>query len=227
MNRILSRLLFSIPQRLQVSRNSAFIRVFNFVFFNKVEGDFVEFGVGSGTTLKIAIANARARKLSQMTFFGIDTFQGFPETHGPEKAFETYSSIVGSRSFSRKEILSTLKIRDNRDLQLIRCNMESDDLSSLTERMQELKISVVHLDMDFYMPTLNALNMIFNTLSVGSVLMFDNFFFFAANDEMGERRAFREFQLLHPEVVISNYFNYGWHGMAFVVSKIPDAPATI
>jgi O-methyltransferase len=224
--RLLFRLLFSIPQRLQFSRNSAFIRVFNFVYFNKIEGNFIEFGVGSGTTLKLAIANARARKMTRMVFFGIDTFQGFPETQGPEIAFETYSSIVGSRSFTRKEILKTLRIRDDRDLHLVKCNMESDDLSSLTVKMQELKISIVHLDMDFYMPTLNALNMIFTSLSVGSVLMFDNYFFFAANDDMGERRAFREFQLLHPEVVISNYFNYGWHGMAFVVSKVPGASVT-
>jgi hypothetical protein len=208
-----------------MSRNSAFIRVFNFTYFNKVEGDFIEFGVGSGTTLKIAIANAKARKLNHMTFFGVDTFQGFPQTHGPEKAFYTYSSIVGSRSFSRKEIQKTLKIRDNRNLQLHKFNMESDDLSSLSEKMRELKISIAHLDMDFYMPTLNALNLISDSLSVGSILMFDNYFFFAANDEMGERKAFREYQLLHPEMVISDYFSYGWHGMAFVVTKSSDSLA--
>ena len=49
-----SKLLYSIPLRFQFYRRLAFTRVFNFVQFNKINGDYIEFGVASGNTLKIA-----------------------------------------------------------------------------------------------------------------------------------------------------------------------------
>ena len=71
--------------RFQFYRRLAFNRVFNFVYFNKINGDYVEFGVSSGNTLKIAMVNAKIRGLTNMTFYGVDTFLGFPETDGPER----------------------------------------------------------------------------------------------------------------------------------------------
>ena len=37
---------------------------------------------------------------------------------------------------------------------------------------------------------------------------------------MGERRALSHFQQSNANLFISEYFNYGWHGKAFIVSRI-------
>ena len=220
MVRLMSRFEFTVPLRLQIERRKAFSRVFNFICFNKVEGVFIEFGVASGMTLKFALASAKARNLDQMMFYGVDTFLGFPETSGPEVSFKTYSSIVGSRSYSRKTVKKVLRGQNGLNLKLIAANMETDNPKEIKEVLGIEKIAVAHLDMDYYSPTLNALNVIADRLAIGTILMFDNFFFFAANDAMGERKALIEFKELHPDIVISDFFTYGWHGKAFVVSAI-------
>ncbi len=215
---ILAKLTFALPLRLQVARRMAFAKAFNFIYFNKIEGVYMVFGVASGMTLKLALANARVRQLTEMSFYGVDTFEGFPETIGPENEFKSYPSIVGSRNFSKSTIQKVLGIGSISNVKLIKLNMEMDDLHEIQEIADTSIISIAHLDMDYYAPTLNALNAISSGLMVGSILLFDNFFFFAADDAMGERRALREFQQLNPDIKVSEYFNYGWHGKAFIVS---------
>ena len=220
MSLITTRLQFAFPLRLQIERRIAYSRAFNFIYFNKVEGIFIEFGVASGMTLNFALLNAKVRKMDQMLFYGVDTFLGFPQTDGPEVNFKSYQSIVGSRSFSKKIVNKVLNKKSLKNLKLIKMNMETDDLKSILGVMANKRVAIAHLDMDYYLPTLNALKVVASSLSTGSVLMFDNFFFFAANDDMGERRALIEFKQSHPEIVVSDFFTYGWHGKAFVVSSI-------
>ena len=111
MSLITTRLQFAFPLRLQIERRRAFSRAFNFIYFNKVEGIFIEFGVASGMTLNFALLNAKVRKMDQMLFYGVDTFLGFPQTDGPEVNFKSYQSIVGSRSFSKKIVKKDKKGR--------------------------------------------------------------------------------------------------------------------
>ena len=220
MSQFVTRILFSAPLRLQYERRKAFTRVFNFIYFNKVDGAYIEFGVASGLTFKLALLNAKVRNMNQMTFIGVDTFLGFPETNGPEIEFKSYGSIVGSRSFSISAIRNRLKGSIANDINLIKINMETDNLNDLKQVVRATNIAIAHLDMDYYSPTINALSIICGSLSVGSILMFDNYFFFAANDSMGERRALSEFRASNPKILISDYFTYGWHGKAFIVTSI-------
>jgi hypothetical protein len=212
-----SKLLYSIPLRFQFYRRLAFTRVFNFVQFNKINGDYVEFGVASGNTLKIAMVNAKIRGLTNMSFYGVDTFEGFPETNGPERDFITYSNIVGSRKFSRKFIQKKLR-KFSMKLFLIKVNMEGEEKFESLKILSNSKIAIAHLDMDYYLPTLAALEAIKTNLSKGSVMLFDNYFFFSANSEMGEQRALNDFLAVHTEFKVKDYFTYSWHGKAFIVS---------
>ena len=212
-----SKLIYSIPLRFQFYRRLAFTRVFNFVYFNKISGDYVEFGVASGNTLKIAMVNAKIRGLTNMTFYGVDTFEGFPETNGPEREFITYSSIVGSRKFSREFIQKKLK-KFSMKLFLIKVNMEGEEKLESLKILSNSKIAIAHFDMDYYLPTLAALETIKTNLSQGSVILFDNYFFFSANLEMGEQRALNDFLAMYAEFKVKDFFTYSWHGKAFIVS---------
>jgi len=220
MSHLVTKILFALPLRWQLERRKAFARAFNFTYFNRIEGAYIEFGVASGMTLNLALSNAKVRSMNEMAFIGVDTFLGFPETNGPEIDFRTYGSIVGSRSFSKSTIGSSLKGSKENNVQLIKLNMETEDLTDLKRVVELTKIAIAHLDMDYYSPTINALNVIRGSLTIGSILMFDNYFFFAANDSMGERKALSEFKDSNPHLVISDYFSYGWHGKAFIVTSI-------
>ena len=220
MNYFLAKVLFGLPLRFQLSRNRAFAKAFNFVYFNKVDGDYLEFGVARGSTMKMALSNAKVRRMTEMNFYGVDTFEGFPETVGPETGFRTYRNIVGSRAFSINTLERKLGFKGIDKLKFLKLNMETGDLASLNGSLDLANLAIIHLDMDYYLPTYNALMEVRNGLKVGSVLMFDNFFFFSGNDLMGERRALSHFQQSNTNLSISEYFSYGWHGKAFIVSHI-------
>lgn len=220
MNYFVAKVLFGVPLRFQLSRNRAFAKAFNFVYFNKVDGDYLEFGVARGSTMKMALSNAKVRRMTDMNFYGVDTFEGFPETGGPETSFRTYRNIVGSRAFSINTLERKLGFKGIDKLKFLKLNMETGDLASLNGSLDLAKLAIIHLDMDYYLPTYNALMEVRNGLKVGSILMFDNFFFFSGSDLMGERRALSHFQQSNANLFISEYFNYGWHGKAFIVSRI-------
>ena len=220
MNYFVAKVLFGVPLRFQLSRNRAFAKSFNFVYFNKVDGDYLEFGVARGSTMKMALGNAKVRRMTGMNFYGVDTFEGFPETGGPETSFRTYRNIVGSRAFSVNTLERKLGFKGIDKLKFLKLNMETGDLASLNGSLDLTNLAIIHLDMDFYLPTYNALMEVRNGLKVGSILMFDNFFFFSGSDLMGERRALSHFQQSNANLSISDYFNYGWHGKAFIVSHI-------
>lgn len=219
MNYFVAKVLFGIPLRFQLSRNKAFARVFNFVYFNKIDGDYLEFGVARGSTMKMALNNARVRRISGMNFYGVDTFEGFPETIGPETSFRTYRNIVGSRVFSIDTLEEKLGFKGIENLKFLKLNMENGDLQKLHEFANLSNLAVIHLDMDYYLPTYTALMEIHKGFKIGTILMFDNFFFFSGSDLMGERKALSDFRKRHINLTISEYFNYGWHGKAFIVSN--------
>lgn len=223
MKYFITKVLFGVPLRLQLSRNRAFAKVFNFVYFNKIEGDYLEFGVAKGSTMRMALNNAKVRRIVSMNFYGVDTFEGFPETSGPETGFRTYKSIVGSRVFSINTLEKKLGFKGIERLRFLKLNMENGELSEFHNLIGLKNFAIIHLDMDYYLPTLHALLEIQEGLKIGSILMFDNFFFFSGSDLMGERKALADFQKGHPNFIISEYFSYGWHGKAFIISNIlPD-----
>lgn len=220
MRYLIAKILFGIPLRFQLSRQRAFAKAFNFTYFNKIDGDYLEFGVARGSTMKMAINSSRVRGIDGMKFYGVDTFEGFPETIGPETNFKTYRNIVGSRVFTINTLEKKLGFRSVRDLRFLKLNMENGDLSTLRDFADLSNLAIVHLDMDYFVPTYNALMEIRDGLKIGSILMFDNFFFFSGSDLMGERKALSNFQSSNPNLIISEYFSYGWHGKAFIVSNI-------
>lgn len=222
MQMFFQRVMFSLPLRYQFERKFAFARAFNFIYFNKIVGNYVEFGVASGMTMKFAIRNAAVRKLNQMKFIGIDTFEGFPETAGPETAFKTYGSITGSRAFSIAHLTKLLNPRNKYNLSLVKTNMEDNlGVENIDINIGE-KIALLHLDMDYYLPTLRALELVVQNLQVGTIILSDNYNFFGANDTMGERRALLEFRNSSKSIIFSDLFDYGWHGKAFVISNIQN-----
>jgi hypothetical protein len=212
----INRAMYSIPLRFQFYRKLAFARAFNFVQFNKINGDYIEFGVASGNTLKMAMVNAKIRGLNEMTFYGVDTFEGFPETEGPERNFISYTTIVGSRKFSKEYIQKKLG-NFKQNLILVKVNMEGQEKLKLSEIVYNTKFAIAHFDMDFHLPTLAALEIVRNNLCKGSILLFDNYFFFSANLKMGEQKALNDFLIKFNEFKIIEYFTYSWHGKAFIV----------
>ena len=81
------------------------------------------------------------------------------------------------------------------------------------------KCSLIHIDCDIYTSTRYVLEKLAekNLYQDGCVVMFDDWNCNRVNPNMGERRALREFLQANPRWTCSQWFSYGWNGMAFIL----------
>jgi hypothetical protein len=200
-----------------LNRKLAFSKAIDFLKNNGINGWYIEFGVGIGTTFKIFFEASRVKKYNHLGAIGYDSFEGFPETEGLERNHPLNRIKFGSRSYSLESVVKyRLKKIEKTKYSLYPVNIETDDIKIKSHIPENQKISLLHFDLDYSTPTLKALNQFHNKWQI-------NYFFFSGYDKLGERLALNTFTDLHPEIKISTFFQYGWHGQAFIVSDILKA----
>ncbi|MCQ4120460.1 class I SAM-dependent methyltransferase [Rhodococcus tibetensis] len=138
----------------------------------ELAGMALEFGVASGTTLRIIVEQL---KDAQHEVFGFDVFSGLPQTWrtgfpAGEFAQEKMPQVPGA--------------------QLIPGLFE-DTLTDFLDKHPE-PVAFVHLDADLYSSTKTVLDRIGSRLVAGTVIVFDEFFNYPGWQEH-EYRAWKEF----------------------------------
>lgn len=139
---------------------------------NTEEGLWLEFGVGTGTTLRL-LSQARAPR----PVYGFDWFQGLPEDWVPD-----YGMVKGSFAMPQPEGLP-----ENAKLVLGLFEDTVEDFLAAHPGPVEL----AHIDCDIYSSTVTVLNALTDRLSAGSVLVFDELFYYPQR-ENHEVKAFYE-----------------------------------
>lgn len=134
------------------------------------EGLYLEFGVASGSTLSIIVANAPAGAV-----YGFDSFEGLPEDWRPGFA-------VGA--------FATEKVPDVPGADLV-VGWFDDTLPGFLEKHDE-PVAFLHLDADLYSSTRTVLTALAPRLAEGTVILFDEYFNFPGWEEH-EHRAWTEF----------------------------------
>ena len=79
-------------------------------------------------------------------------------------------------------------------------------------------LSAVWIDCDLYESTVPVLQFISQYLTVGSVILFDDWRCYRNLPDFGEQRACREWLVANPQISLRELFSFGWHGLAFTVS---------
>lgn len=125
-----------------------------------VRGMALEFGVASGTTLEI-IAQELKERTGITVVAGFDVFSGLPEawrTGFPKGLFEQEAIPVVAGA----EIVPGLF---------------DESLPGFLKRHRE-KLAFLHLDADLYSSTVTVLDLVADRLTVGTVIVFDEYFNF-------------------------------------------------
>jgi hypothetical protein len=182
-------------------------------------GDYYEFGLYRGYSFWYAQRAAGALGLNQMQFFGFDSFRGLPAPEGPDS--ETMEFRQGDYACGRTQV-ETYLTRYGVDwsrTHLIEGYFDASLQPELKQSLGMRSAAVVLVDCDLYSSTVSVLEFIRGLLRDGSILLFDDWNCFDKSDELGERRAFREFLERHPSWRAEPYISFGWHGQAFVLRK--------
>lgn len=161
-----------------------------FELIKDIPGDIVECGVFKGCSL---IRFATFRDLmglsSEKKIYGFDIFGDFPQTsYEPDKKLrQHFIDVAGSQGLTIDQLYLALENKNISNVELIK----GDILNTVPEfkiNNGDVKISLLHIDTDIYEPAITILDTLFDLLSIGGVLVLDNYNVFP-----GETQAVNEF----------------------------------
>jgi hypothetical protein len=148
---------------------------------SKIKGDVLEFGVFKGASLirfltfRDLTENSRKRKI-----YGFDIFGKFPNPKKMSKNFKA-DKIFAKRhdqniglGIKQKILKRYLKQKKFNNFELIKGNVV-DTLSPFIKKNKNIKISLLHLDLDTYEPTKFVLETLFNKLSKNAIILLDDY----------------------------------------------------
>mgnify|MGYP001792819079 CR=1 FL=1 len=88
--------------------------------------------------------------------------------------------------------------------------------------IQLQKLACVWIDCDFYESTVPILDFITPYLSVGSVILFDDWRCYRNLANFGEQLACKEWLENNPALKLNEFISFGFHGMSFTVAALPE-----
>jgi hypothetical protein len=213
-----------------------------FVAAEKVEGDYLEFGVFRGDgfarsfhALRAAFeerirpareapgdAEAEERRAiwDRMRFFAFDSFQGLPELEGIDQVsqdfrkgqyaagVETFRGNIAAQGVPLDRVTCVPGWYEDT------CNPET------LARHRIEKAAIVYVDCDLYHSTRSVLSCLAPVLQDGTVIVFDDWFCYRGNPDLGEQRAFNEWRATLPDFRMTEYHREGYARNSFIASRI-------
>ena len=161
-----------------------------------VPGEIVECGVFKGASLmrwikfRELLSNSSAKKI-----IGFDTFGKFPKalSKSDELLRKDFVGKAGDKSISKDQIITIIKkLNLYQNIDLINGDVNKT-IPNYLENNPELKISLLHIDVDLYDPTKICLNLLCDRVASGGIIILDDYGAFPgatkAIDEYFEKNA--------------------------------------
>lgn len=195
-------------------------RAMEFVRFNSLPGDYLEFGVWKGGTFVNAYYFAKRYNLSTMKFYAFDSFEGLPEIKGVDaegfKHFDQGLFTCSEAQFRRNIMKHGV---DMNRVGIVPGWFDKVLNEEIKRAISIQNAAVIWIDCDIYESTVPILNFITDYLQDGTILIFDDWFCYRGNPNRGEQRAFREWLERNPQIQASEFYKFGWGGNSFIIHK--------
>ncbi|NNC98726.1 MAG: hypothetical protein HKN85_00955 [Gammaproteobacteria bacterium] len=178
-------------------------------------GDYYEFGLFRGYAFLKAFEHCQKLGLDEVRFHGFDSFKGLPPAEGIDTADGRF--FEGQFACSRADVEKNLAANgmDMSRTLLVEGYYEESLTESLHDQHEFKPAAVVLLDCDYYSSTVEALNWLDRYLSDGCILLFDDWFSYGDDDQLGQPKAFEEFLQRRKDCKAEQLWRFGNHGNAY------------
>jgi O-methyltransferase len=199
-------------------RQEFFRRAFVALSFNKIDGDYVEFGCHGGMTFGLAYQESR-RAGHSCILWGFDSFSGLPAQKTAKDDHPQW--IQGTMHTDLDEFRFICKYNGVplAAYRVVPGFYEGTLVPDLSATSLPTNICMAYIDCDLYTSTLTVLNFLLPRFKHGMILAFDDYFCWSNTQVSGERRAIEEVLASDSNWQLVPYIQYGWHGMSFVVES--------
>ena len=178
------------------------------------KGAYCEFGVYDGRSFAMA---GHALKNVCGSFIAYDSYRGIGGTVEEER--QHFGDGQYSANISTLE--HNLLYAGLRDLNYrVVPGFFQETLKDRTSKDDGIgPIAMVHIDVDVYEPAYLALEYISPDLQDGALILFDDYDQIGASNEVGERRALREWLQNHDDFTVEPYREYGVFCRSFIFHR--------
>jgi O-methyltransferase len=222
------------------SDNTIISKAANIIAPEKVEGDYLEFGVFAGASFirsyhmikdvfkahqKLHAGRTEddaaeiKRIWDNMRFFAFDSFQGLPEPNGVDKetnSFATGKYTCTENSFHENLVKAGVPLCK---VVIIAGWFEETCTEETIKKFAMKKASIIHVDCDLYASARTALEFVKPLLTDGTIIIFDDWYCFRGNPNLGEQRAFNEWKATMTDWIFTEYQKEGPWRNSFIASK--------
>lgn len=175
-------------------------------------GHYYEFGLYKGYSFYKAVKASP----TSVKHFAFDSFEGLPESNEGGKFSK--GQYTGTLEYVKENLRKRGALRDNT---FFYKGFYNESLThDLQQELKNYLAKVVLIDCDLYSSTVPVLAFIKPMLQRGTLILFDDWNCFNADDTKGERKATREFLRDNSEIKLEESFSFGWHGQAFKVISV-------
>ena len=212
--------------RKNLDRCSMYCRAMEYINFERVEGDVLEFGVFGGISLALL---ARAQQMDPKGMHrrvaGFDSFSGLPESVDTHERWKTGDCATMHSWHPTLAVGDPVTPQATFDL-FERCGLPRPEIEAgaFDETLQRVipekyaRVALLHVDCDLYESTRIVLDRVAPVLQPGSMVLFDDWFHYQGNPARGEAKAFDEF-LRDTGWKANHYGSYATFGNAFILYR--------
>ena len=153
-----------------------FQRAFDFIYNNKIKGDYFEFGVHKARTFRFALRESIIKNIF-MDFYAFDSFKGLPD-YGTNK-LENPFYLPGGLNTSKKYFLNLCKkFSTKRKINIIEGYYENTLDKNLIKKFKSKKIkcSMINIDCDLEKSVKSCLEFSLKFISNGTILYIDDYY---------------------------------------------------
>lgn len=198
-------------------RQEFFRRAFVALSFNKIDGDYAEFGCHGGMTFSLAYHESRTRHPCR--FWGFDSFCGLPARKAPQDDHPQW--IEGAMCTGLDEFHTICRYHGipRSAYKVVPGYYDVTLADQALDIELPTNICLAYIDCDLYSSTLAVLNFLLPRLKHGMILAFDDYYCWSSTQISGERRACVDIFADSENWRLVPYMQFGWHGMSFVIES--------
>jgi O-methyltransferase len=184
-----------------------------------IEGDYLEFGVFTGSSFCHSIRCCRRMsklnpRLLCTRFFGFDSFSGFGMLSEDDKhAFYTDKNFATSLPQVNKRVA---KVAGSIGFSLIP-GFFRDSLKEGAAALGIVRSRIIFIDSDTYSSAAEALTFCLPTVQEGTFVVLDDYFSYKGSEAKGVARAFAEF-IEQGRFSVRHVLTYGMGGAIYIIS---------
>lgn len=223
---LLARLIAGISPVVfhNVGKYIAIKEAFYLTSLEQLEGDYIEFGVFTGSSLQCAIEVGKRGALENKLFtnyFGFDSFEGFGLLDGDD-VHPFYTDLNFKTSFSSVQRRIKAASRGAKGKAHLVKGFFNDTLKESLSIYGISKIRVMMIDTDTYSSALTCLRASGSCIQRGTVMIIDDAFSYKGRRDKGVTGAVNLWLKENPGVHLRKVRTYGMTGEVMIVDSIND-----